>query len=119
MYDFQRGNLNFNLDKLEPKPTWSEKLKGLMSYFENDSQLRDILITGGDALMSSDNQLREILNAVYDMAIRKKEANQHRPDGEKYAEILRVRLGTRLPVYLPQRITAELVAVLREFRERP
>ena len=118
MFDFQRGNLNFNLDKLEPKPTWSEKLKELMSYFENDSQLRDILITGGDALMSSDNQLREILNAVYDMAIRKKEANQHRPGGEKYAEMQRVRLGTRLPVYLPQRITAEMVAVLREFREK-
>ncbi|MFZ5429796.1 MAG: KamA family radical SAM protein [Bacteroidota bacterium] len=118
MYDFQRGNLNFNLDKLEPKVTWKDKLKELMDYFENDSQLRDILITGGDALMSSDSQLRDILNAVYDMAVRKREANRNRSEGEKYAEIVRVRLGTRLPVYLPQRITPELVAVLREFREK-
>lgn len=118
MFDFQRGNLNFNLDKLEPKVTWKEKLRELMDYFENDAQLRDILITGGDALMSSDNQLREILDAVYNMALRKKETNQRRPEGEKYAEIVRVRLGTRLPVYLPQRITPGLVDVLREFREK-
>ena len=118
MYDFQRGNLNFNLDKLEPKVTWKDKLRELMDYFENDSQLRDILITGGDALMSSDNQLQSILDEVYNMAIRKREANRERPMGEKYAEIQRVRLGTRLPVYLPQRVTPELIAVLKGFREK-
>ncbi|HAX94910.1 MAG TPA: KamA family protein [Prolixibacteraceae bacterium] len=118
MYDFQRGNLNFNLDKLEPKVTWKDKLRELMDYFENDSQLRDILITGGDALMSSDNQLQSILDEVYNMAIRKREANRERPTGEKYAEIQRVRLGTRLPVYLPQRVTPELIAVLKGFREK-
>jgi lysine 2,3-aminomutase len=118
MYDFQRGNLNFNLDKLEPKVTWKDKLRELMDYFENDSQLRDILITGGDALMSSDNQLQSILDEVYFMAIRKMEANQKRPVGEKYAEIQRVRLGTRLPVYVPQRVTPELIAVLRGFRDK-
>lgn len=72
MYDFQRGNLNFNLDKLKEKETWSDKLKKLMDYFENDSQLRDILITGGDALMSTDKSLKKILDAIYDMALRKK-----------------------------------------------
>lgn len=118
MYDFQRGNLNFNLEKLEPKPAWKDKLEMLMEYFENDKQLRDILITGGDALMSSDNQLRTILGAVYDMAVRKKERNEQLPDGEKYAEIVRVRLGTRLPVYLPQRVTPELVSVLKKFRDK-
>lgn len=118
MYDFQRGNLNFNLDKLEPKTTWKDKLRELMDYFENDRQLRDILITGGDALMSSDNQLRQILDEVYEMAVRKREANKLRKEGDKYAEILRVRLGTRLPVYLPQRITPELLDVLSEFREK-
>jgi lysine 2,3-aminomutase len=118
MFDFQNGNLNFNLDKLKPKQTWSQKLQDLMDYFENDSQLRDILITGGDALMSSDTSLQKILDAILDMALRKKEANTLRPEGEKYAEILRVRLGTRLPVYLPQRITPELQAILRDFKEK-
>ncbi len=118
MFDFQRGNLNFNLDKLKPNETWSEKLKRLMVYFEEDSQLRDILITGGDALMSTDKSLRAILNEVYRVAVNKIEANKKRKAGEKYAEMLRVRLGTRLPVYLPQRITPELIGVLSEFREK-
>ncbi|MES9958619.1 MAG: hypothetical protein ABW086_16360, partial [Sedimenticola sp.] len=43
MYDFQRGHLNFNLEELKPKESWKEKLERLMDYFENDSQLRDIL----------------------------------------------------------------------------
>ncbi len=56
-----------------------------MAYFEEDTQLRDILITGGDALMSQNKTLRNILEAVYRMACRKRKANQARPDGEKYA----------------------------------
>jgi lysine 2,3-aminomutase len=118
MYDFQSGHLNFNLDKLKPKETWPQKLQKLMDYFEEDTQLRDILITGGDALMSSDKSLGIILDAVYNMAVRKKENNRALPNDKKVAEIVRVRLGTRLPVYLPQRITPELSEILAEFREK-
>jgi len=118
MYDFQRGHLNFNLSKLRPNETWEEKLKHLMDYFENDSQLRDILITGGDALMSSDHALKKILDSIYEMALRKKEANEKRKNGEKYAEIVRIRLGTRLPVYIPFRITDELIQVLKAFKKK-
>jgi len=118
MYDFQRGNLNFNLDKLKPRQTWDEKLVTLLDYFENDSQLRDILITGGDALMSSDKSLEKILNRIYEMALNKVEANKKRPVGEKYAQFIRIRLGTRLPVYLPQRITPELVKILGDFKKK-
>ncbi len=118
MYDFQRGNLNFERDKLKPGESWWEKLENLMEYFEKDSQLCDILITGGDALMSSDKSLRRLLDSVYHMAIRKRQANLSRPEGEKYAEISRVRLGTRLPAYLPMRINDNLVNVLSEFREK-
>jgi len=118
MYDFQRGNLNFNLDKLKPNETWEEKLQRLLEYFEQDSQLRDILITGGDALMSSDKSLRKILDEVYNMALRKIKNNKNRPEGEKYAEIVRVRLGSRLPVYLPQRITPALVEILENFKKK-
>ena len=117
MFDFQRGRLNFDLEKLEPTATWSEKLPELMDYFREDSQLRDILVTGGDALMSSNASLKTILDAVCDMARDKREDNRARPDGEKYAELVRVRLGSRLPVYLPQRIDDELVDILRSFKE--
>jgi lysine 2,3-aminomutase len=118
MYDFQRGNLNFNLDKLKPKESWPETLKRLIDYFETDSQLRDILVTGGDGLMSSDKSLANILDAIYEMALRKKKANEKRKDGEKYAEIMRVRLGTRMPAYLPQRVTPELTKILAEFKRK-
>lgn len=118
MYDFQRGNLNFNLDDLKPALSWKEKLSMIMKYWEEDALLQDILITGGDALMSGDKSLKKILDAVFDMAVRKRENNKQRPDGEKYAEIQRVRLGTRLPVYLPQRITPELVDVLAAFKTK-
>lgn len=118
MYNFQAGRLNFNLDKLKPDEKWSEKLINLMKYFEEDSQLRDILITGGDAFMSSDNTIQNILEEVLDMAIRKKKANEKRPEGQKYAEIVRIRFGTRLLAYLPQRFTRNLMKVLKDFREQ-
>ncbi len=118
MYDFQRGNLNFDLDELKPKESWDAKLEMIMKYWEDDTMLRDILITGGDALMSADKSMEKILNAVYEMAVRKKEKNKHLADGEKHAEILRVRLGTRLLAYLPQRVTENLTRVLANFKEK-
>lgn len=118
MYDFQSERLNFDFEALKPKETWDKKLRRLMHYFEEDAQLRDILITGGDALMSQDATLRKILEAVYKMAVRKRKANESRPEGEKFAELQRVRLGSRLLAYLPLRITDELVAILKEFKEK-
>jgi lysine 2,3-aminomutase len=117
MYDFQRGNLNFNLDKLEPNESWDSQLEKIMDYWESDTQLRDILITGGDALMSSDSSMKKVLDAVLNMAQKKKENNEQLPDGEKKAEIVRVRLGTRLLAYLPQRITPALTQILADFRK--
>lgn len=118
MYDFQSERLNFQFDTLRPKETWNSKLERLMKYFEDDPQLRDILITGGDALMSRNKSLKQILNAIYDMAKRKKENNKKRPDGKKYAEIQRIRLGSRLLAYLPLRINDELVELLKEFKKK-
>ena len=118
MYNFQKGHQSFNFDKLAPRKTWRAKLVELMAYFENDSCLRDILITGGDALMSTNTSLQRILDAVYDMAVRKRENNRKRKDGQKYAEMDRVRLGTRLLSYIPQRVTPELCKILSEFREK-
>ena len=118
MYDFQSERLNFDFEALKPKESWDRKLRRLMRYFEEDAQLRDILITGGDALMSQNATLRKILEAVYKMAVRKRKANESRSEGEKYAELQRVRLGSRLLAYLPLRVTDELVGILREFKEK-
>lgn len=116
MYDFQSHRLNFELDNLTPKESWKKKLQRLMDYFEEDRYIKDILITGGDALMSQNKTLRTMLDAVYRMAIRKQQANLCRKEGDKYAELRRVRLGTRLPVYLPGRIDDELIDILSDFK---
>lgn len=118
MYDFQSEHLNFNFESLKPKECWDKKLYRLMNYFQEDSQLCDILITGGDAFMSQNKTLKRILEAVLRMAKRKIKDNLERSDGEKYAEICRVRLGSRLPVYLPMRMDDELIAILKDFREK-
>ncbi len=117
MYDFQNGRFNFDLDKLRPKKSWTEVLHESMVYFRTDPFLEDILITGGDALMSSVSSLKKILDAVLHMARDKKLDNMQRPAEQRLAEFRRVRLGTKLPIYLPQRVTKELVDVLRKFRE--
>ena len=118
MYDFQKGHLNFNLDRLKPTDGWEVKMERLMMYYEHDSQLRDILITGGDALMSQNQTLEKSLDAVFRMAVRKRELNKRRGKGKKYAEIQRVRLGSRLLAYLPNRVNDGLIEVLKRFREK-
>ncbi len=118
MYGFQSARLNFDFESLKPKESWDNKLQRLMDFFENDPQLKDILITGGDAFMSMNATLKKILDAVYKMALRKKRANENRAEGEKYAQMKRVRLGSRLLAYLPQRVDSNLVEILREFREK-
>ena len=116
MYDFQGGRFNFELEKLRPKHSWSQQLEINMEYFRNDPYLSDMLITGGDAFMSSVKSLERILDAVLKMAEQKRQDNEKRAEGEKYATMKRVRLGTKIPVYLPQRVTKELVDVLQKFR---
>ena len=68
--------------------------------------------------MASNESIAQVLNAVYDMAVRKIEDNRKRPEGQKYAEMRRVRLGTRLLAYLPMRITVDLATVLGDFKKK-
>ena len=68
--------------------------------------------------MSSNKSLQLLLDEIYKMALRKKERNKTLPEGQKFAEMVRIRIGTRLPVYLPQRITPELAKILKEFKEK-
>jgi lysine 2,3-aminomutase len=67
-------------------------------YLEAHTEVRDVLLSGGDALILSDEKLRGIL--------RRLRAIEH---------IEFVRIGTRVPIFLPQRITPELCRMLQEF----
>lgn len=66
-----------------------------LDYIRNNQEIRDVLITGGDALMLSNSVLDWLLSEL---------------DNMEHVEIKR--LGTRTPVTLPQRITPELCAIL-------
>ena len=117
MYGFQKGSLNFDLEKMDQKTDKSEKRHAVFNYFENDSHLQDILITGGDSFMNTDTRLKTILNDFLQVATRKKQQSELQPNGERIALFQRVRLGTRILAYLPQRVGDELVTILKEFKE--
>ena len=67
-------------------------------YLETHTEVRDVLLSGGDALIFSDDRLDKLLSRL--RAIR-------------HIEFLRI--GTRVPIFLPQRITAELCAMLAKY----
>lgn len=76
-----------------------EKLENAFAYIERHTEVRDVLISGGDPLILSDEWLERI--------IRRLRAIPH-------VEI--VRIGTRTPVVLPMRITDELLAMLKKYQ---
>jgi lysine 2,3-aminomutase len=67
-------------------------------YIESHEEIRDVLLSGGDALLFSDEKLRGILERLRSI---------------KHIEFLRI--GTRVPIFLPQRITPELCQMLQRF----
>lgn len=67
-------------------------------YLENTPEVRDVLLSGGDPLLLSDNRLERILTRL-----------------RAIPHIQFVRIGSRIPIFLPQRITPELCAMLRKF----
>jgi lysine 2,3-aminomutase len=77
----------------------SAQLKKIVDYIKQNRKVRDVLISGGDPLIFPEEKLEAILKEL--RAI-------------KHVEVLRI--GTRAPVFLPQRITPELVAMLKQFQ---
>lgn len=69
-----------------------------IDYIARTPQIRDVLLSGGDPLVLPPKILEDIL--------RRLRAIEH-------VEIIRI--GSRVPVFMPQRITPELVAMLRQF----
>ena len=73
------------------------KLVEALDYIRNNHEIRDVLITGGDALLLSDKKLDWLLGEL---------------DKIDHVEIKRI--GTRAIVTMPQRITPELCGVLKK-----
>ena len=74
------------------------KLEAAFEYLENTPRVRDVLLSGGDPLLLSDNRLKRILSRL-----------------RSIEHIQFVRIGSRIPIFLPQRITPALCEILREF----
>src|ERR1041385_8104698 len=69
-----------------------------IAYIEQHHEVRDVLLSGGDPLLFSDERLENLLSRLRAIP---------------HVEFLRI--GTRIPIFLPQRITPELCAMLKQF----
>lgn len=77
-------------------PTKEEIMKGI-EYIKDTPSVRDVLLSGGDPFMLSDEYLDWILTEL-----------------RKIPHVEIIRIGTRMPVVLPYRITDDLIAVLKK-----
>ncbi len=69
-----------------------------LAYIAAHPEIRDVLLSGGDPLLFTDEKLEYLLTRL-----------------RAIPHVEFVRIGTRIPVFLPQRITPELCAMLRQF----
>ncbi len=68
-----------------------------LNYIAAHPEISDVLLSGGDPLLLSDDQLDHLLTAL-----------------RAIPHVETVRIGSRVPVTLPQRVTASLVKVLKD-----
>jgi lysine 2,3-aminomutase len=69
-----------------------------IAYIRNHPEIRDVLLSGGDPLLLSDEKLEMLLSEIRAIP---------------HVEFLRI--GSRIPIFLPQRITPELCRMLAKF----
>ncbi|MGI2335681.1 MAG: KamA family radical SAM protein [Dehalogenimonas sp.] len=75
-----------------------DRIKAMIDYIRRTPAIRDVIISGGDPLTLSTRRLEEVLASLRAV---------------KHVEIIRI--GTRFPVVLPQRIDAELCDMLSKY----
>jgi len=77
----------------------SENLDKNIKYIENDATISEVILSGGDPLLMSDNQLEQLIYRL-----------------EKIKHLARLRIHSRLPVVIPQRLTKALQNCLSKTR---
>jgi lysine 2,3-aminomutase len=82
----------------DPEKIPMAQLESAFHYLEEHTEIRDVIMSGGDPLLLSDRRIDEIC--------RRLRAIPH-------LEILRI--GSRVPCHLPERITPELCAILQKY----
>jgi lysine 2,3-aminomutase len=89
-----RSRLVSNASGYDFHPEFAKQLE----YVRNHPEVRDVLLSGGDPLLLSDDKLEFLLRSLREIP---------------HVEF--VRIGSRIPIFLPQRITPELCAMLRKY----
>ena len=69
-----------------------------IDYLKRTPQVRDVLLSGGDPLLFSDSKLEGLIRRLHEIP-----------------HIQFIRIGSRIPLFLPQRITPELCEMLKQF----
>jgi lysine 2,3-aminomutase len=80
------------------RPLDRESLEKAFSYISGNSSIRDIILSGGDPLMLDDESLCHVLTRL-----------------RSIPNVRIIRIGTRMPVTMPERITNELCSMLKRF----
>lgn len=75
-----------------------EAMRRGLEYIRQHPEVRDVLISGGDPLLLSDARLEELLAPLHEIP-----------------HVEMIRIGTRVPVCLPMRVTDELARLLRRY----
>ncbi len=75
-----------------------DQINTCIEYIRNHPEVRDVVLSGGDALMISDNLLEYIISSLREIP---------------HVEIIRI--GSRTPVVMPQRITPALCDMLKKY----
>jgi lysine 2,3-aminomutase len=88
-----RSRLVSNASGYDFHPHFAEQI----DYIRRHSEVRDVLLSGGDPLLLSDDKLDQLLGAL-----------------RAIPHVEFVRIGTRIPIFLPQRITPQLCAMLKK-----
>ena len=83
----------------EDKIITAQEMKVALDYIREHTEIRDVLISGGDPLVMGTERLEHIIAALRTIP---------------HVDIIRI--GTRVPVVLPMRITDELLAMLKKYQ---
>jgi lysine 2,3-aminomutase len=75
-----------------------DRIDKAIEYIRSTPVIRDVLLSGGDALLMSDERLEYIISKLREIP---------------HVEIIRI--GSRVPVVMPQRITDDLVNMLKKY----
>jgi lysine 2,3-aminomutase len=89
-----RSRLVSNAQDYNFHPEYEQGLR----YIEAHPEVRDVLLSGGDPLLLSDKKLEHIISRLREI---------------KHVEFIRI--GSRIPVFLPQRITPELCEIFKKY----